>query len=43
MRRGPGAASESDALQAYLRAIAKLLRVTATEERELGRRIQRDG
>jgi RNA polymerase primary sigma factor len=35
--------SEADALQAYLRAIAKLPRLTSEEERELGRRIQRDG
>lgn len=34
---------ESDALQAYLRAIARLRRLTPEEERELGRRIQRDG
>ena len=41
-RRGdPG--SESDALQAYLRAIAKLPRLTPEEERELGGRIQRTG
>jgi RNA polymerase primary sigma factor len=43
MRRGIGAGSESDALQAYLRAIAKLPRLTPEDERELGRRIQRDG
>jgi RNA polymerase primary sigma factor len=42
MRKGPDTGSESDALQAYLRAIAKLPRLTADEERELGRRIQRD-
>jgi RNA polymerase primary sigma factor len=35
--------SEADALQAYLRAIAKLPRLTPEEERELGQRIQRDG
>jgi len=35
--------SGSDALQAYLRAIAKLPRITADQERELARRIQRDG
>lgn len=40
MRKGAGAGSESDALQAYLRAIARLPRLTADEERELGRRIQ---
>jgi RNA polymerase primary sigma factor len=31
----------NDALQAYLRAIARLPRITAERERELGRRIQR--
>jgi RNA polymerase primary sigma factor len=36
------AGSESDALQAYLRAIAKLPRLTPAEERSLGARIQRD-
>ncbi len=40
MRRGPDAGSESDALQAYLRAIARLPRLTVDEERELGRRVQ---
>jgi RNA polymerase primary sigma factor len=40
MRRGPDAGSESDALQAYLRAIARLPRLTADEEREVGRRVQ---
>lgn len=35
--------SEAEALQAYLRAIAKLPRLTPAEERDLGRRIQRDG
>jgi RNA polymerase primary sigma factor len=35
--------SESDALRAYLRAIARLPRLTADEERELGRRIQQAG
>ena len=35
--------SGSDALQAYLRAIAKLPRITADQEREFARRIQRDG
>ena len=39
----PARGSEADALQAYLRAIAKLPRLTPDEERELGRRIQRDG
>src|SRR4030095_7851775 len=43
MRRAHDASSESDALQAYLRAIAKLPRLTAEEERTLGRRIQQDG
>ena len=33
---------QADALQAYLRAIAKLPRLTADEERELGHRIQHD-
>jgi RNA polymerase primary sigma factor len=33
--------SDSGALQAYLRAIARLPRLTADEERELGHRIQR--
>lgn len=32
--------SERDALQAYLRAIARIPRLTVEEERELGRRIQ---
>jgi RNA polymerase primary sigma factor len=32
--------SDSDALQAYLRAIARLPRLTPEDERELGRRIQ---
>ena len=43
MGRTADAASESDALQAYLRAIAKLPRLTPEEERELGRRIRGDG
>jgi RNA polymerase primary sigma factor len=34
--------AEADALHAYLRAISKLPRLTAQEERELGQRIQRD-
>ena len=42
MRRGSDAGSESDALQAYLRAIARIPRLTAEEERELGRRIRQD-
>jgi RNA polymerase primary sigma factor len=37
---GGGTTSDSDALQAYLRAIARLPRLTPDEERELGRRIQ---
>jgi RNA polymerase primary sigma factor len=41
--RGADFTSESDALHAYLRAISKLPRLTVEEERELGRRIQRDG
>lgn len=43
MPRAGGADAETDALQAYLRAIARLPRLTAEQERELGRRIQRDG
>jgi RNA polymerase primary sigma factor len=39
-RRAPVAESEREALQAYLRAIARLPRLTPEEERELGRRIQ---
>ena len=35
--------SDSDALQAYLRAISRLPRLSADEERELGRRIQQAG
>ena len=42
MRRNPGGSAESDALQAYLRAIAKIPLLTPDEERELGRRIRRD-
>ena len=34
--------AQADALQAYLRAIAKLPRITPEQEQELGRRIQRD-
>jgi RNA polymerase primary sigma factor len=34
--------AETDALRAYLRAISKLPRLTAGQERELGLRIQRD-
>ena len=40
MRKDPDGGSESDALQAYLRAIARIPRLTADEERELGRRIR---
>ena len=43
MGRVTDAGSESDALQAYLRAIAKLPRLTPQEERELGRRIKERG
>lgn len=39
-RRSPPAESERKALQAYLRALARLPRLTPEEERELGRRIQ---
>jgi RNA polymerase primary sigma factor len=41
MRRDGEAGAESGALQAYLRAIGRLPRLTPGEERELGRRIQR--
>jgi RNA polymerase primary sigma factor len=43
MRREAETGSDSDALQAYLRAIARLPRLTVDEERDLGRRIQSDG
>jgi RNA polymerase primary sigma factor len=43
MRRATEAGSESDALQAYLRAIARLPRLSVDEERELGRRIKDHG
>jgi RNA polymerase primary sigma factor len=43
MARDPDGGSESEALQAYLRAIARIPRLTPEEERELGRRIQEDG
>jgi RNA polymerase primary sigma factor len=43
MSRGRDAASDSDALQAYLRAIARIPRLTVDEERELGRRIKENG
>jgi RNA polymerase primary sigma factor len=42
MRREAGEDAQADALQAYLRAIARLPRLTAEQEQELGRRIQRD-
>ena len=38
----PDASGETAALQAYFRAIATLPRLSTDEERELGRRIQRD-
>lgn len=41
-RRARDAESERDALQAYLRMIARLPRLTPEEERELGRRIQEE-
>src|SRR5688500_2844066 len=43
MRGAAEMASDSDALQAYLRAIARLPRLTPQEERELARRVQQDG
>ena len=43
MRRDEGGGPESDALQAYLRGIARLPRLTVDEERALGRRVQQDG
>ena len=42
MRREAGEDAQAEALQAYLRAIAKLPRITPEQEQELGRRIQRD-
>ena len=42
MRREAGEDAQADALQAYLRAIARLPRLTPEQEQELGRRIQRD-
>ncbi len=42
MRKDPDRSWESDALQAYLRAIARIPRLTVEEERELGRRIRHD-
>src|SRR6476661_7696681 len=43
MRKDPDSGSESDALQAYLRAISRIPRLTPEEERELGRRIREHG
>jgi RNA polymerase primary sigma factor len=43
MPRAGGPDAESDALQAYLRAISRLPRLSADEEQDLARRIQRDG
>jgi RNA polymerase primary sigma factor len=42
MRREMSEDAQADALQAYLRAIARLPRLTPEQEQELGRRIQRD-
>src|SRR5215204_4907637 len=42
MRWEAAEGGQADALQAYLRAIAKLPRLTPEEEQDLGRRIQRD-
>jgi RNA polymerase primary sigma factor len=42
MRREAGEDAQADALQAYLRAISKLPRLTPGQEQELGRRVQRD-
>jgi RNA polymerase primary sigma factor len=42
MRREAGEDAQADALQAYLRAISKLPRLTPEQEQELGRRIQQD-
>ena len=42
MRKDSGEEAQADALQAYLRAISRLPRVTPEQEQELGRRIQRD-
>jgi RNA polymerase primary sigma factor len=42
MRREAGEDAQADALQAYLRAISKLPRLTPEQEQELGRRVQRD-
>jgi RNA polymerase primary sigma factor len=43
MRGAQESTSDSDALQAYLRAIARIPRLTRDEEHELGRRIQETG
>jgi RNA polymerase primary sigma factor len=43
MARTTDVGSESDALQAYLRALAKIPRLTPEEERELAHRLKRDG
>jgi RNA polymerase primary sigma factor len=43
MRGAADRTSDSDALQAYLRAIARIPRLTADDERELGRRIKESG
>jgi RNA polymerase primary sigma factor len=42
MPRGEAVESDSRALRAYLRAIARIPRLTVEEERELGRRVQQD-
>ncbi|HET7619067.1 MAG TPA: RNA polymerase sigma factor RpoD/SigA [Vicinamibacterales bacterium] len=42
MPRGEAVESDSRALRAYLRAIARIPRLTVEEERELGRRIQQE-
>ena len=43
MARRADTGSDAEALQAYLRAISKIPPLTPEDERELGRRIQRDG
>ena len=43
MRGAPESTSDSDALQAYLRAIARIPRLTRDEEQDLGRRVQETG
>jgi RNA polymerase primary sigma factor len=42
MPRGEAVESDSRALRAYLRAIARIPRLTVEEERELGRRVQQE-